>query len=172
MVQLQTGSYPGKKNELASNCKLLEERTNLRQSTGCCTQIPTAHTFTSPLYYTIFNTINGTIQGRGVTYHHVVQGLGCALSNSFMLCWLIYLPLSQTAVGSCFNRDTTGTPTTWHVWLHSHRLEPTDACGLMCCGWHILAGIFNTVLTLPLPDAEKQVFYYTNFNYINFQDCG
>ena len=64
MVQLWTGSHQGKKNELASNCKLLEDRSNLGQSTGCYIQstgcyiqIPTAHTFALPLYYTIFNTI-------------------------------------------------------------------------------------------------------------------
>jgi hypothetical protein len=61
MVQLCTGSHQGKKDELAPNCKLLEKRSNLGQSTGCCTQIPTAHTFTLPLYYVIFNTIHGTI---------------------------------------------------------------------------------------------------------------
>lgn len=61
MVQLWTGSHQGKKNELASNCTLLEDRRNLGQRTACCTQTPTAHTFTLPLYYIIFNTINGTI---------------------------------------------------------------------------------------------------------------
>ena len=61
MVQLCTGSHQGKKNELALNCKLLEDRSNSGQSTGRCTQIPTAHTFILPLYCIIFNAINGTI---------------------------------------------------------------------------------------------------------------